>query len=227
MRVAPRRLSALRDVCGFGRLGPGLDLGEALGYVAPQALGDYQVDAGELSGQLHGEVVGPYPASALIIRIFNKIDLIDRSPEVVRTEGGIEVWLSAKTGKLYGLNGSGRIDAAQAPLKSLYATGGAQALTPGDIGAVAPTRSIATGAGLAGGGDLSTDHTLHIAAYTGVVSKDVEKTINFWIAATSREPQTPRARPETMALASASATGHDRSFARRSRRDSSRPARPL
>jgi tRNA modification GTPase len=56
------------------------------------------IDAGELSDQPHGDIVEQYPASAIKISIFNKIDLIDRPPGVVRREGGIEVWLSAKTG---------------------------------------------------------------------------------------------------------------------------------
>jgi hypothetical protein len=81
-----------------------------------------------------------------------------------------------------GLDGTGRVASAQAPPKSVYATAGDQALSPADIGAVAPGRSIATGQGLAGGGDLSTNRTLTIAAFTGFVSRDFDPTQASWAA---------------------------------------------
>ncbi|MFZ5479065.1 MAG: DUF2793 domain-containing protein [Myxococcota bacterium] len=81
-----------------------------------------------------------------------------------------------------GVDGTGRVAAAQAPVKATYATGGDQALAPADIGAVAPTRAVTTGAGLAGGGDLSGDRTLSIAAFSGLVAKDVDPDLASWTA---------------------------------------------
>lgn len=79
-----------------------------------------------------------------------------------------------------GLGADGRIGASQAPVKATYAAGGNQALTPGDIGAVAPTRSVAPGAGLTGGGDLSNDRTLSIGAFCGLVSRDEDPADATW-----------------------------------------------
>lgn len=78
------------------------------------------------------------------------------------------------TGGYAGLDGGGRIPGAHAPAKAVYATGGGQALVPADIGAPPSGRAVAAGPGLNGGGDLSADLTLYIAAFTGVVSKDVD-----------------------------------------------------
>lgn len=75
-----------------------------------------------------------------------------------------------------GLDSNGRVEAAHAPAKATYSTGGDQAMAPADIGAAPSTRSVATGTGLAGGGNLSADRTISIVAFTGVVSKDVDPT---------------------------------------------------
>ena len=48
--------------------------------------------------------------------------------------------------------------------KASHATGQADALAPSDIGAVPVTRTLIAGAGLTGGGDLSADRTLGVAA---------------------------------------------------------------
>lgn len=81
-----------------------------------------------------------------------------------------------------GLDGSGRVVSAQAPIKGTYATGGDQALSPGDIGAAPSARAVAAGAGMAGGGDLSADRTLSIASFSGLVAKDVDPAQASWTA---------------------------------------------
>lgn len=73
-----------------------------------------------------------------------------------------------------GLGSDSRVDAAQAPAKAVYVTGGGQAIVPADIGAVGTGRTVSAGIGLAGGGALSSDQTLSIAAFTGFLSKDVD-----------------------------------------------------
>lgn len=84
-----------------------------------------------------------------------------------------------------GVGGDSRVDAAQAPAKAVYATGGGQALTPADIGAVAPSRAVASGVGLAGGGALSADRTLSIATFAGFLSKDVDPASQTYPASSS------------------------------------------
>ncbi|MFZ5480487.1 MAG: DUF2793 domain-containing protein [Myxococcota bacterium] len=79
-----------------------------------------------------------------------------------------------------GLDGVGRLAAAQAPVKATYSTGGDQALAPADIGAVAPARAVNAGAGMAGGGDLSADRTLSIGSFSGLVAKDVDPDTASW-----------------------------------------------
>ena len=81
-----------------------------------------------------------------------------------------------------GLDGGGRVAAAQAPVKATYAAGGDQAMAPADIGAVATGRQVATGLGLSGGGNLTADRTLSIAAFTGFVSKDFDPAQLSWNA---------------------------------------------
>lgn len=81
-----------------------------------------------------------------------------------------------------GLDGSGRVGASQAPPKSVYATGGGQALVPADIGAVAPGRTITAGRGLSGSGDLSADRTIEIPAFTGLLSRDYNPAEASWTA---------------------------------------------
>lgn len=81
-----------------------------------------------------------------------------------------------------GLSPSGRIEPAQAPPKATYTTGGAQAITPSDIGAATSTRAIVAGPGLQGGGSLSADRTLSIVAFTGLVTKDFEPEPLTWTA---------------------------------------------
>lgn len=83
-----------------------------------------------------------------------------------------------------GLDGNGRVEANQAPAKAVY-TGGAQAIAPADIGAVATSRSVASGVGLSGGGALSADRTLSVAAFVGVLSKDVDPASQDYAASTS------------------------------------------
>lgn len=73
-----------------------------------------------------------------------------------------------------GLDSGGRVLATHAPPKATYSTGGDQALAPADIGAPPNGRSVGTGAGLSGGGDLTADRTLSITAFTGLVSKDAD-----------------------------------------------------
>lgn len=81
-----------------------------------------------------------------------------------------------------GLDGGGRLGPAQAPPKSVYATGGDQPLLPSDIGAVASSRTVGTGAGLSGGGSLTQDRTLAIAAFTGLLCKDHDPAQSDWTA---------------------------------------------
>lgn len=81
-----------------------------------------------------------------------------------------------------GLDGGGRVGPAQAPAKATYATGGDQALSPADIGAVPSGRTVATGTGLSGGGDLSANRTLAIAAFGGLVAKDHDPATASWSA---------------------------------------------
>jgi hypothetical protein len=81
-----------------------------------------------------------------------------------------------------GLDSGGRVASAQAPPKSVYASGGGQALAPADIGAVATGRAVATGTGLAGGGDLTADRTISIAAFSGLVAKDLDPPSLSWAA---------------------------------------------
>lgn len=67
-----------------------------------------------------------------------------------------------------------RLSDARTPTahKSSHMTGG-DALSPADIGAVPSGRHVDHGVGLSGGGELSMDHTLQIAAFTGLVSYDL------------------------------------------------------
>ena len=81
-----------------------------------------------------------------------------------------------------GVDGGGRVGPAQAPPKSVYSTGGDQPLTPSDIGAVASSRNVSTGVGLSGGGSLTQDRTLAIAAFTGLLSKDHDPAQADWAA---------------------------------------------
>lgn len=53
---------------------------------------------------------------------------------------------------------------------STHASGGGDALTPGDIGAVPTTRSVSAGTGLTGGGDLTVDRSLAVAYGTTSVT---------------------------------------------------------
>ncbi len=87
-----------------------------------------------------------------------------------------------------GLDGGGRVPAGHAPAKAVYATGGGQALVPADIGAPPTGRAIATGAGLAGGGDLTADRTLKIAAFTGLVTKDADPTTTSYASGITNIP---------------------------------------
>ncbi len=73
-----------------------------------------------------------------------------------------------------GLDGGGRVADAHAPLKAAYLPGGSQTIAPADIGAAPSGRTVATGGGMTGGGDLSADRTVSIAAFTGLVSKDAD-----------------------------------------------------
>ncbi len=73
-----------------------------------------------------------------------------------------------------GLDGTGRVGASQAPAKSTYATGGNQALVASDIAAAPQSRLVTAGTGLSGGGDLSVDRTVSIAAFSGIVAKDFD-----------------------------------------------------
>lgn len=66
-----------------------------------------------------------------------------------------------------------RVPAANAPVKDTYSTGGDQALTPADIGAVSSARNVDTGTGLAGGGHLGMDREISIAAFSGILAKDL------------------------------------------------------
>lgn len=79
-----------------------------------------------------------------------------------------------------GLDGDGRIASGQAPVKAVYTSGGSQAINPADIGAAPGGRTITAGAGLSGGGDLNADRTLSIAAFTGLVSRDVDPASDTW-----------------------------------------------
>jgi Protein of unknown function (DUF2793) len=81
-----------------------------------------------------------------------------------------------------GLDINGRIDVAQAAPKSVYSTGGAQGLAPADIGAAAQNRNVSAGVGLSGGGDLTSDRTLSIAAFSGFVSQDHTPSSASWSA---------------------------------------------
>jgi hypothetical protein len=89
-----------------------------------------------------------------------------------------------------GLDGGGRVAAAQAPIKATYAAGGDQGLVPADIGAPPAGRSVATGAGLSGGGDLTADRTIAIAAFSGVLSKDFDPGSLSWTASEVKVHQT-------------------------------------
>lgn len=80
-----------------------------------------------------------------------------------------------------GLGADGRLPAGQSPLKSVYATGGNQALAPADIGAVVSTRQVATGKGLTGGGDLSADRTVTIAAFGGLLAADFDPDAQLYV----------------------------------------------
>lgn len=80
-----------------------------------------------------------------------------------------------------GLNAASRIEPAQAPVKATYSTGGDQALAPADIGGVATGRSVATGAGLTGGGNLNADRTISIASFCGIVAKDFDPASASWM----------------------------------------------
>lgn len=84
-----------------------------------------------------------------------------------------------------GLGGDSRVDAGQAPAKAVYISGGAQAITPADIGGVATSRTVSSGTGLSGGGALSADQTLGIAAFTGFLSKDVDPASQDYVASQS------------------------------------------
>lgn len=99
-----------------------------------------------------------------------------------------------------GLDGAGRVAAAQAPPKSVYAAGGDQALGPGDVGAVAASRSVATAAGLAGGGDLSANRTLSIAAFTGLISRDLDPAQASWSASETKVHATYDVGPDGMLI---------------------------
>lgn len=79
-----------------------------------------------------------------------------------------------------GLDGSGRVAAAQAPAKSVYASGGDQALGPTDVGAAPSGRLVSSGTGLSGGGDLAADRTIAIAAFGGMVAKDHDPASTSW-----------------------------------------------
>lgn len=58
-----------------------------------------------------------------------------------------------------------RLSDARTPTahKTSHATGGTDALAPSDIGAVPTSRSVSSGTGLSGGGDLSADRTLSVS----------------------------------------------------------------
>lgn len=71
-----------------------------------------------------------------------------------------------------GLDEGGHVEAAHAPLKAVYVTGGDQAIVPADIGAAIQNRNIVTGVGLSGGGNLTADRTIAISAFSGMVSQD-------------------------------------------------------
>jgi hypothetical protein len=68
------------------------------------------------------------------------------------------------TGNRYVTDGDARMSNARTPTAhaASHATGGADALTPSAIGAVPVARTVASGTGLSGGGDLSTDRTLSV-----------------------------------------------------------------
>lgn len=57
--------------------------------------------------------------------------------------------------------------------KSTHATGGTDALSPSDIGAVATTLTISAGAGLTGGGALSANRTLSVSFGSSVAALGV------------------------------------------------------
>lgn len=102
-----------------------------------------------------------------------------------------------------GLDGGGRVAATQAPAKSVYSTGGDQALAPADVGAVAPSRSVGTGQGLAGGGDLSANRTISIAAFTGLVARDHDPAQASWTANETKVHVTYDAGPDGVLLPAA------------------------
>ncbi len=97
-----------------------------------------------------------------------------------------------------GLDGTGRVPGTQAPPKSVYATGGNQAMVPGDIGAPPSARAVATGPGLGGGGDLSADRTLSIVAFTGLVARDHDPALSSWSANETKVHVTYDAGPDGM-----------------------------
>jgi hypothetical protein len=75
---------------------------------------------------------------------------------------------------------TGRLEAAQAAPRSVYATGGDQALSASDVGAAPASRTISAGTGLSGGGDLSANRSLDIASFTGIISKDIDPGSTSW-----------------------------------------------
>lgn len=81
-----------------------------------------------------------------------------------------------------GLDSSGKVNNLPANHASTHATGGADAVSPAAIGAVATGRHVDSGVGLSGGGDLSADRTLAIASFAGLVSKDVDPSSASWSA---------------------------------------------
>ncbi len=80
------------------------------------------------------------------------------------------------------LDGSGKVVQPPATHASTHASAGSDAISPASIGAVATTRTVSTSGGLTGGGDLSANRTVSIAAYTGLLAKDIDPGSASWSA---------------------------------------------